>query len=167
MLQMRKVRRRAASLLEIILGLPLLLMVLFAVAQFGLLQSNQQSLKMASRAGALVAAELNVVPGEPMPGEVLDAVNEVLRQSGLIGSSEFIELIGGVQLNHNLAGGDVLVAGMGCNPPAIPYPDRPYVQVTVCLEATRLAPNTLSILGINFSNRFVSMSSLHRHELSP
>ncbi len=167
MMPLRKMRRRAASLLEIILGLPVILIVLFAVAQFGLLQSNQQSLKMASRAGALAASELNILPGDPLPAEVLEAVNQVLQKTGLIGTGEQIDAVGGVQLNHNINGGDVAFAGMACDPPVTTYPSRTYVQVTVCLEATRLAPNTMSILGINFSNRYVSMTSLYRHEPSP
>ncbi|MEW4456205.1 TadE/TadG family type IV pilus assembly protein [Bremerella sp. JC817] len=175
MVQTRKMKRRAASLLEIILGLPVLLILLFAVVQFGLLQANQQTLKMASRAGALAATELVINPSDTdPPPEVLAAINEVLQESGLIDSGETIQGVGAVHLRYlvydNGAGMDVAgiaSVGTGCDPPTPPTLTAQFVQVTVCLPATRLTPNTMAPFGVDFSSRYVSETSLFRHELVP
>ncbi|MHC2070606.1 TadE/TadG family type IV pilus assembly protein [Bremerella sp. T1] len=174
MVLFRKSKRRAASLLEIILGLPVVLILLFAVAQFGLLQSNQQTLKMASRAGALAAVELDINSGGPINPEIVNAVNEVLRRSGLIGEMENIAAVGDVQLDYfvydevndtSISG--TKVANVGCPPPDTTEPSFYYVQVTVCLPADRLAPNAMACFGGDFSGRNVIMTSLFRHEFSP
>jgi len=175
MVLFRKTKRRAASLLEIIIGLPIVLILLLAVMQFGLLQSNQQTLKMASRAGALVAAELPIDGTETEPdAAILSAVNEVLIHGGLLSSDETIESVGDVQLDYVVYDYDNQVPikwtappDAPCNPPATVEPNYYYVQVTICIPATRLAPNTLAYFGIDFSSRDAIMTSLYRHERSP
>lgn len=164
-------KRRAASLLEIILGLPLLLILLLAVVQFGMLQSNQQVLHMASRQAALVAAELAFEPTGPVPAQVVDAVNLVLRENGVLGEEESVLAWGGIRVDHSVAASSedtlpfVLESGENPAPPPLTdYPRQPFVQVTVTIEATRLAPNTLKVFGIDFENRYVSQTSLYQHE---
>ena len=175
MVQTRIQKRRAVSLLEIILGLPFVLILLFAVVQFGLLQSNQQTLKMASRAGALIAAELpiNTAATTP-PAQVLAAINEVLLESGLLGPGETIETVGAVHFNYrvydSVSDSEVVgtaSVGSGCNPPPQPALTYQYVQITICLPATRLAPNTTACFGVDYTDRFVSQTSLFRYELIP
>lgn len=175
MVQFRKSKRRAASLLEIIIGLPIVLILLLAVVQFGLLQSNQQTLKMASRAGALVAAELVIDGSESEPdASIVDAIDEVLRHGGILDFNESIDTVGDVQLNYvvynpGMMGpiDDEISLNSGCDPPATIYPDYYYVQVTICIPATRLAPNAMACFGVDFSGRDAIMTSLYRHELSP
>ncbi|QDU76552.1 hypothetical protein Pan97_36040 [Bremerella volcania] len=181
MVLFRKSKRRAASLLEIIIGLPIVLILLLAVVQFGLLQSNQQTLKMASRAGALVAAELTIDGTETEPDStIVAAIDEVLIQGGLLSPGETIKTVGEVQLNYvvyDYDNDDVLEDEIyfsnGCDPPPVdgfvnyPYPDYYYVQVTICIPATRLAPNAMACFGVDFSGRDAIMTSLFRHELSP
>lgn len=161
-------RRNGSSLLEIILGLPILLILLLAVVQFGLLQSNQQALHLASRQAALVAAELPLPQSGPVPTEVVDAVNVVLREHGVLGSNETILTLGGVRIDHSADApvGSWLESGVNpVDPPPTTYPPREFVQVTVSVEATRLAPNTLAFFGIDYSGRYASQTSLFRHEL--
>ncbi|MEW4561260.1 TadE family protein [Bremerella sp. JC770] len=175
MVLFRKTKRRAASLLEIIIGLPIVLILLLAVMQFGLLQSNQQTLKMASRAGAMVASELVFDGAEQVPpAEIVVAIDEVLIHGGLLSSDETIESVGDVQLDYVVYDyGDqepikwTAPPEPPCNPPATVEPSYYYVQVTICIPATRLAPNTLAYFGIDFSSRDVIMTSLYRHERSP
>ncbi|WDI40800.1 TadE/TadG family type IV pilus assembly protein [Bremerella sp. P1] len=175
MVQFRKSKRRAASLLEIIIGLPIVLILLLAVVQFGLLQSNQQTLKMASRAGALVAAELVIDGTETEPdASIVDAINEVLQKGGILSPAESITDIGEVQLNYIVydfdnedAIDDVIYFDAGCDPPPTTYPDYYYVQVTICIPATRLTPNVMACFGVDYSGRDAIMTSLYRHELSP
>lgn len=175
MVQLRKSKRRAASLLEIIIGLPIVLILLFAVIQFGLLQSNQQTLKMASRAGALVAAELVIDGTETEPdATIVNAIDEVLQQGGILALGESIETAGEVQLNYAVYDSgtmtvlqDEIFFDARCDPPPTNYPNYYFVQVTICLPATRLAPNAMACFGVNFSERNAIMTSLFRHELSP
>ncbi|MBI1246463.1 hypothetical protein GC197_01305 [bacterium] len=168
-------KRRAASLLEIILGLPVVLILLFAVVQFGLLQSNQQSLKQASRAGALIAAEfpIDFNAGTP-PTQVVTAITEVLQEGGLLGSGETVQSVGAVHLNYRIydSVNDTEVVksvsiGSGCQAPAQPGLAYDYVQITICLPATRLAPNTTACFGVDYTGRFVSQTSLFRYEKTP
>jgi len=174
MVQFRKSKRRAASLLEIIIGLPIVLILLLAVVEFGLLQSNQQTLKMASRAGAMVAAELAIDGTEMQPDvAIVKAINEVLRQGDILASSESIVTVGKVQLNYSVyePGSMTVIENerfftARCDPPPTVYPNYHYVQVTICLPAKRLAPNVLANFGVDFSGRDVVMTSLFRHELS-
>lgn len=178
MTQFRKSKRRAASLLEIIIGLPIVLILLLAVVQFGLLQSNQQTLKMASRAGALVAAELDINGSETQPdADIIEAIDEVLRHGGILDFNESIASVGRVQLNYsvsyfdgtntNLHMGEIFIPSQGrCDPPPTIYPNYHYVQVTICLPATRLAPNAMACFGVDFSGRDAIMTSLYRHERS-
>ncbi|MBA2117894.1 TadE/TadG family type IV pilus assembly protein [Bremerella alba] len=174
MVQFRKSKRRAASLLEIIIGLPIVLVLLLAVVQFGLLQSNQQTLKMASRAGAMVAAELVIDGTENNPHEaIVDAIDEVLRHGGILAFDESIETVGRVQLNYSVYDPSTMTVLKSelffterCDPPATIYPNYHYVQVTICIPTTRLAPNAMACFGVDYSGRDVMMTSLFRHELS-
>ncbi|PQO27528.1 hypothetical protein C5Y96_18530 [Blastopirellula marina] len=174
MVQFRKSKRRAVSLLEIIIGLPIVLILLFAVVQFGLLQSNQQTLKQASRAGALVAANMEIDGTEVVPdAEIVNAIDQVLIQGGILSSGESIATVGDVQLNYAVYDptipdpiSDEIDLNGGCDPPPTTYPNYHYVQVTVCIPATRLAPNAMACFGVDFSGRDAIMTSLFRHERS-
>jgi len=162
-------RRVASTLLEVILVLPLLLILLCAVAQFGLFQSNQQSLEVASRAGGLVAAELPLNNTGPVPQDVLDAVTQTLRASRILGATENIEDVGSVRLDHNYNGPIPAIATLEsgvvtCDRADVDFPRRRMVMVSVCIEATRLTPNCLAYFGVDFSNRFVSSFALYRIE---
>ena len=174
MAQFRKSKRRGASLLEFIIGLPIVLILLLAVMQFGLLQTNQQTLKMASRAGALVAANMEIDGTESVPDpEIVNAIDEVLFRGGILSSGESIVDVGEVQLNYNVydpvaesAISDEIYFVSPCDPPTTTYPNYHYVQVTICLPAQRLTPNALACFGVDYTGRNVVMTSLFRHERS-
>lgn len=175
MVQFRRSKRRAVSLLEIIIGLPIMLILLFAVVQFGLLQSNQQTLKMASRAGALVAANMEIDGTEVViDSEIINAIDEVLRKGGLIDPAETITMVGEVQLNYAVYNSGTMMPASGTIPmpatlmppsPAV-YPDYHYVQVTISIPVQRLAPNAMACFGVDYSGRNALMTSLFRHERS-
>lgn len=175
MVQFRRSKRRGASLLEIIIGLPIVLILLLAVVQFGLLQSNQQTLKMASRAGALVAANMEIDGTEVVPdSEIVNAIDEVLIQGGILSSGETIAAVGEVQLNYYVYDSntdtkisDAIYFDAPCNPPATTYPNYYYVQVTICIPAQRLTPNMMACFGVDYTGRDAIMTSLYRHERSP
>ncbi len=174
MAQFRRTKRRGASLLEFIIGLPIVLILLLAVMQFGLLQTNQQTLKMASRAGALVAANMQIDGSESVPDpEIVNAIDEVLYRGGILSSGESIVGVGEVQLNYNVydpdtdtAISDEIYFISPCDPPPTTYPNYHYVQVTICIPAMRLTPNAMACFGIDYTDRDVVMTSLFRHERS-
>lgn len=175
MVQFRRSKRRAVSLLEIIIGLPIVLILLLAVVQFGLLQSNQQTLKQASRAGALVAANMEIDGTETVVDpDIVNAIDEVLQKGGLLDSGETIEMVGEVQLKYNVYDSgnmmpisDTLPMASTLVPPSpATYPNYHYVQVTISIPAQRLTPNTMACFGVDYSGRNAIMTSLYRHERS-
>jgi Flp pilus assembly protein TadG len=165
-------RRRAVVTLELILVLPLFLIALMAIAQFGLLLSNEQYLSEASRAGAQVASDItgiSEVDGASVPSTVLDAVSVPLSRIGIANYS--------VRLEHNIDTSIpitnptvVLKSSVGTGPTNSPAPaavalspNRTYVRVTVCVRTTELTPNLLNTFGVNFSTRVSDETTLRRY----
>lgn len=166
-------RPRAASILEVVLGLPVLLVIAMGIIQLGLLQANQQPVLAAARAASLRASEIVVPNSGAVPAEVVDEVNAVLRTAEILGPAESITTIGAVRIDHSGTASPpygasapfMLQEGVtGCDPPPTDYPQREFVQVTVCVPVTRLTPNLLNYFGIDYSNRFSSQTALSRHE---
>ncbi|MEX0794177.1 MAG: TadE family protein [Pirellulaceae bacterium] len=165
-------RRHGATLLEFILVLPILLIAVLAIVEFGQLFANLQQLELATRAGALESVETNLPPSGPIPPEVLEVITESLRASKILGTSESIENVGGVRIQHsydnnpnsNPAPPYTLTAGTPDTTVTITMANEPYVHITVSLPTTRLAPNVLRQLGIDLQDRVSSQSKLLRHE---
>jgi len=165
-------RRHGATLLEVILVLPIVLIAILAIVEFGLLFANLQQLEMATRAGALESVETSLPPSGSVPAEVLDVINNSLRTSKILGPTETIEEVGGVWIQHsynanpdsNSASSYTLTAGTPDGSVTTTDADRPYVHITVSLPTTRLAPNVLRQLGIDLQDRVSSQSMLLRHE---
>ena len=169
--QRKPVPRRGVVLLEMILALPLLIIVVMAIVEFGLLFSNAQVVAMASRAGTQVASELTTIPSS---GAVPVAVETaVARELARIRVTRYR-----IRLEHNInftpppltmtpvvltttsAGGPT----GGPTPSAITLtPDRRYVRVTVYVWTTDLTPNLLSTFCVDLSNRVSSQTTLRRH----
>ena len=61
--------------------MPVFMVFLLAVVQFGILFSNLQALALASRVGAEAASERNLTTG--VPAAVEDAVTKQLSASGI------------------------------------------------------------------------------------
>lgn len=173
-------RRGGVATLEMILVLPVFLIALMAIAQFGLLLSNEQFVEMASRAGTQVASRLTNISetnGDPVPAAVLSAVGTELARIGITDYS--------VRLEHNIdfdvippitppVIGPVIVleSFVGTGPTNCPAPsavalapNRMYVRVTVCVKSTELTPNMLNTYGIDFSIRVSDETTLRRYAL--
>lgn len=157
-------------MLELILGLPLLLILLFATVELGLLFSNMQRLEMASRAGASVASQMALPTMDPIPADVLNAINTSLAGSGIV--------VEKITLEHTYdAGnpGDVgntveLTTGGNCPDPIfmppLPVPiNRPYARVTICAATDSLAPNCMKMFKFDLSDRVSQQATTLRHEL--
>jgi hypothetical protein len=169
-------RRRAVVTLEVLLVLPVFLIALMAISEFGLLLSNEEYVEYASRAGAQVASELNTISqinNGPVPAAVLTAVARELEKINITNYS--------VRLEHNInfAGMTPVIGplvelnsavGTGptnCpDPPAVALiPNRPYVRVTVCVHTDELTPNLLVTYGFDVSNRVSDETTLRRYAL--
>lgn len=166
-------RRRGATLLEVILVLPIVLIAVLAIVEFGLLFSNSQQLEMAARAGGLASVETSLLSSGTVPQSVVDVIDESLRASKILGPGETIEDVGGVRIQHSFGAEPnssplpnyTLTAGEPTDPVMFEVPTRPYVHITVSLPTTRLAPNVLLQFGIDLQDRVSSQSKLFRHEL--
>lgn len=168
-------RRRGAITLEMILVLPIFVVALIPIVQFGLLLSNKQFVEMASRTGSQVGSKLPMLTqtsSEPVPAEVLKSV---ATEMGKIGVSDYAVL-----LEHNIdttqasSVGPVVILRsiVGAGPANAPSPslvaltlNRPYVRVTVSVQASKLTPNLLSTFGFDLSNRVSEESALRRYAL--
>jgi Flp pilus assembly protein TadG len=154
--------RRGAAALELILALPIWLIALLALIEFGQILSNQQQLALASRVGAEEASQ---TPGLDLAGSVplnvLVAVNQQLASSGISGCKVILE--------HNIASPSPVTLSDGtcdCDPPVTPLPPRrDYVRVTVCVPLAELAPNLLSMFGFDISECIAQHSTTFRYEL--
>lgn len=175
--------RRGVIVMELLLNLPIWLIGLLAVLEFGELVSNLQQLAVASRAGADMASQtsgLSTVNGDPIPPAVYEAVENQLTTSGIL-KTPFISW--NVFLEHNVAAGGgtlgtpvVLRSGPGSisplelSPPPTPAsPPTPtvirYVRVTVIVPATSLAPDVLNTFGLNMSVKNVDESTTFQYKL--
>jgi len=159
--------RRAVIVLELILALPVLIIVLLAVVQFGVLFTNLQHLALASRVGAEKASEqpgLSIVNNDPVPTDVLDAISQQLGGVGI--SSCRVILIHNVG-TPALTTAELISGACNCDAPAPPSPSPGgnFVQVTVITDLAELMPNCLATFGFDISGQFAQQTTIFRHEL--
>jgi Flp pilus assembly protein TadG len=161
-------RRSAVCVLELILWLPVFLIFLLAVIEFGLILGQLKQVALASRVGAKMAAE-------SLPISMAAVQNEVDRQLESAGMGASCSII----LVHNVPGGGASpqTTGGGCNCTSPTSPTLPTgtllsdnvthsgsVRVTVCVKLTQLTPNLLSTFGYSISNGTVQQTTTFVHE---
>lgn len=146
--------------------LPVWLIVMGAIVQFGLLIGNRQQVALASRVGA---EEASRTPGLAstggVPSNVVAVVAQQLQSSGIQQCK--------ITLEHNLGiSTEFATLSTGtCNCPTLgvsgdwPPESGDYVRVTVYVPATKLAPNVLKFFGFDISERFIRNATTFRHEL--
>lgn len=176
-----KRRRAGIAVYELILVLPILLLVLLAVVEFGVLVANRQPLEMAVRDGALVASRLDLPPGPgPVPPEIISAIARPLAEIGVDVNAALTAGTMHVRLEHNwdsatsgeldpsgiLSSGS-LVCPEPTEPPA-PDPDdfafgRLYVRLTVCLRSDLLTPNLLETFCLDMRERTTAETKTYRY----
>jgi hypothetical protein len=146
---------------ELLLNLPIWLLLVLAVVQFGQRSAAVQQVALASRVGAAEAAQTTSLPlDEAVPNNVLSAIERQLASSGLACSK--------VVLEHNVRGKPVRrIAGGGPGDrPRTPLPIfGKYVRVTVCVPPTGSIPNLLGGLGLDFGPRALEQSTTFRYQL--
>ena len=132
--------------IELLLSLPIWLIGLLAVVEFGNLFSNLQQVALASRVGADVASRTSALPNSgSISSSILSAINDQLSAANITPSEVILE--------HNLGGTYVkLVEGAsslsGPSQQTLPSVGT-YVRVTVCVPATQLTPNVLRSFGFD------------------
>lgn len=157
--------RRGAVTLEFIVALPVLVIVLLAVIEFGMLIAHTQQLTLASRAGAEVASQTDLSAVTAIPPAVLQAINSQLSSSGVTPCRIILE--------HNVPGtspttlSDPVAPSCPCVPPTAPLPviAARSVRVTVCAPMSELAPNCLALFGFNLTGHHTQSSTTFRYEL--
>jgi photosystem II stability/assembly factor-like uncharacterized protein len=175
-------RRGAVVTLELILAVPVLLIVLLAVLEVGLILAASKHVEFASRQGAKLAAEISRTGGPPdlgtfnlptTPDNLKDRVDEYLVTAGYTNSCTVI-------LEHNAAGvpNPVQVDNDGTPCPCSPDPIGPLpssvpgpplttfesVRVTVCLSMTDNLPNSLATFGLDYGDDTIRHSTTFRYE---
>lgn len=85
-------REEGAAAVEFALLLPLLMMILFGIIEFGLVLFNQEVITNASREGA----RFGIVIGNPRPatGQIQDVVNTYLTNAGLNSGNATVSVAG-------------------------------------------------------------------------
>lgn len=154
-------KRRGAVTIELLVALPVLIVIVLAVLQFGYYFTGSQQLALASRVGADEAAQ---TPGLPAAGAVplniANAINRQLASAGITPVAIIVE--------HNTAGPkQVLRTDFVPNTCPEPTSILPFetVRVTVCVPLTDLMPNCLSTLGFDLTGRFAQVTTTFGYEL--
>jgi Flp pilus assembly protein TadG len=158
-------KRRSSSgvtILELILILPVIIIFLLAVVEFGLILANLKFVPAASRAGAKVYAEF---PAAALTNiatltAVEDAINDSLAPANLTACRVILE--------HNVGGpGSIQNGTCACTPPAgpaMPVLAGGSVRVTVCVELSQFTPNLLGLFGFSTTGRVVQSTTTFPHE---
>ena len=143
-----RTKRHAAVVLEAIIALPIAIIALFAIVQFGLLSSNQSLVHSASRSGADIGSSLDLPTSGDVPTEIINAVSKTLAARGMTYSCIRVEHSNGPAPPY------VLETGIGGEAPAAAPPTEDYICVSVCVENTELAPNLLEAFCLDLEGTF-------------
>jgi len=154
--------RQAVVVVELILMMPVLLVFLAALIEFGLILANTKVVALASRTAAKIAAE---TPASSLPfsiSTVRAGANAVLATAQMTSCRVILE--------HNvpLGGASPVIDGpctcSAPSSPALPGGSPNAVRVTVCMELSQLTPNLLAAFGFSTTGRTVSESTLYPYE---
>jgi hypothetical protein len=166
--------------LELIFSIPVLLIVLLAVVEVGLILAAGKHVEFASRLGAKLAAEIPRTGGPPDLGtfnlpstinNLKDRVDEYLLTAGYTESCTVI-------LEHNAAGvpnpsqtdddgTPCTCEPIGSLPASVtgpPVTAIESVRVTVCLPMDGNIPNCLATFGFDVSECTIRQSTVWRYE---
>ncbi len=158
--------RSGAVVLELLLVIPINMIVLLAVAQFGLFLSNHQQLALACRTGAGIASESSslMTTGNPVPMDVTDAVVRQLASSGIAPSALILEHVaGGGPATEQTLRTNLSAAGAACQEPANAIPGYT-VRLTVCVPLSEMMPNCMSGFGFDTTGHTVECSTTFGRE---
>lgn len=154
--------RHAAVTLEMIIALPIFLIFLAGIIEFGLIQANSQQVALASRIGARLAAETAGLSPATTAATATSIRTEIDRQlqSAKLGASASQ----GVTLRHTVLGGAVATDGT-CPDPTTPAMPTNAVRVTVSVPLSSLTPNLLNVFGYTTAGKTVEVTTTYAYEL--
>jgi uncharacterized iron-regulated membrane protein len=167
----RRPRRSAAVVLETILALPIFVIMLMGLVEFGVLVENLQYVQAASRAGAMVASRTAAATFHPppvpptLPADVLVAVNDELgrMQTGVVARQVRLETnvdnAGAVGATISRVGGKDAITDPYVAVTAPAAPAGAYVRVTVFVDVPDVTPNVLATFGLDFKNEVVQQTT--------
>ena len=167
-------------MLELILVAPILMIILLAIVEFGLILAADKHVEFASRLGAKIAAEVPRSGGSPNlsnvnnPATLANIKVQVDNYLATAGYSDSCQVI----LEHNATGvanplqENPLVAPCPCGPvgslPASvvgpPVTAVESVRVTVCLPMQGNIPNGLFSFGFDITNCSIQQSTVWQYE---
>lgn len=171
----RKTLRRGGAVLELVLTLPVFIIALFAIIEYGFLLGSQQQLVYASRIGALVASETDLLPAtdSQFAGSEIDlAVRRHLGQAGIDTSDANLRITLDYLEDAAAVPQQVVEVQTGSLPnvpaPQLPSPptSREFVRLTVYVEIVngKLTPNLLKTLGFDIEGRVAQQTTTLRWE---
>jgi len=166
----RRLGHRGSVTLEFIVALPILIIALFAIIEYGLFFANMQQVALACRVGAKAASLTDELPPAPdsVPTQIVDAIGQQLGCSGIAPSAIFLE--------HDVFGSEqelvtTFDSDCACAPPSSPLPSPPggarSVRITVCVPMGQLAPNCLAVFGFDLAHTMVKSTTTFRYRGSP
>lgn len=140
------------AVLELVLCLPILILPVLAIAYFGLYYARMEQLALACRVGAREASQTAALAstndGDPVPANILDAIDATLATAGMKRCK--------VRVEHNVGSGQVALvsptSGACAGGPTTNLRSPPpgmYVRVTVCVAKSELVPRCLSGFGLS------------------
>jgi hypothetical protein len=157
-------RRRGVVTFELIVTLPILIIFLAAVIEFGLILANAKQVSLASRAGAKIAAESPAPFGPGTLAAIRAAVDRQLETAGF-GPNASV----GISLQHSISYGGATPQTSGdCSSPgspSLPTGGDGAVRVTVCVELSKLTPDLLSTFGFSTSEKTIEATTTYPYEL--
>lgn len=136
-----KEEREGVLALELILVLPVMVIALLAIVQFGQYFANLQELSFATRVGAQEAAQttgLPAVDGGPIPANIVSAIDYQLHAFGINHRM--------IVLEHNASGLPVSLTeppGSSAPPKLVTPPPGKYVRVIVIVPKAETMPELL------------------------
>jgi Flp pilus assembly protein TadG len=157
--------RPAVCAIEVVLALPIFLVFLLAVVEFGLILANCKQVSLASRVGAKIASESSFPFDATTLVNIRTAVDRQLESAGLGATAS-----GAVVLQHNVAGGGASPQSSGplsCTAPTdppLPSDGEGAVRVTVCVELSKLTPNFLSTFGFSTAGKRVMLTTTYPYK---
>ncbi len=162
------VKKRGVVALEFLLLFPILVILLLAVVEFGLIMAAAKHVEFASRLGAKLAAEAANLETFNQPATSNNLKTQVDRYLNTAGYTDSCQVI----LEHNVGGfanpsqSNPAIANCPCTPVYGPIASLPMqsVRVTVCLPMLGNIPNCLSTFGYDVSACSIRQSAVWIYE---
>lgn len=163
--------RRGVAVVELLIILPVLLVALFAMVEFGLIMAQLKQIVLASREGAKAASELppGTLPttdGTNVNSSILDAVDHQLLSAKLKRCKIIFRHNNGPPAGTTVTNTDTSSTCTKCATPTSTLPSTTTsvngvsvttvaVEVSVCVPLSTITPNILSHFGFAVKDQIV------------